>query len=149
MIDQILEAAYLSYLEYGGTGRFDLSDVKEKYDVEAVDLGRYLVAEKLVKQPQFSPSGFAATISMTGIARIHPEYIDNKRDKIMDALGTTGRQMNILKILGLKQKELQLGADLAKQFETEGLLHATYTGNVLVTLSEDGRLYYEENKPFF
>jgi len=153
MIDEILETGYYTYLEYGGTGRFDLGDIKKKYNVNIEDIGKYLVSRGLVKLPQFStgnPDEFTATISMYGISFVHPEYIDNNRNQIISILGTATGEMSIMELLGLDPKDFQIGFDLAKEFESEELLVARYLADdVFITLSEEGVQYYEDNKPFF
>ncbi len=147
MLNEVIEELYIGYVENGGTGIFDLGETIGNHGQDPHEVGRYLVEEGLVKFEQFRPTTFVAAISMHGIQKIHPEYINTNISSIISILGLNGGRMSLMEILRWEPKEFQRAFDLAKVLENNSMIDAQYTHNdVIVNLTFRGKQFYENNK---
>ena len=151
MINEILEAAFASYIERGGTGRIDIGEITSKYNQNPHEVGRYLVDEGLVKHQQFHPTTFVATISIYGIEKIHSEYFGQHVSTIISSLGLAGNGWaSIMETLNWEIQDFQRAFDLAKLLESNNLIEAQFRHNdVAIKLTLKGQMLYDDNKASF
>lgn len=147
---EILEHLFQGYLEHGGTPIFDVTQIITENGYDYNEVGNYLVKSGLVKNQRFNATGFSASINMSGIMKVHPEFIQEKKEKLISTLGVMGNpSSDILEILDLEPKDYQIGFDLAKLFESLRLIEVRFGPTISVKLSLEGRDYYERNKAEF
>lgn len=151
IVKEVLEHLFEGYMQHGGTPIFAVSDIIRQHGEDPNEIGRYLVDNGCVKHQQFRHDGFHASISMEGIRKIKPEHISDNREKIISILGIMGNgRMGIMEILDYEPKNYQIAFDLAKEFESEGIISAQYQHNdVIINLTLNGRNEYEKNKADF
>jgi hypothetical protein len=151
IINEVLEHLYEGYIEHHGTPTFGVDDIISAHGKDPSEVGHYLADRGLVKFPSFGPKGFHAAISMDGILRVKPEYVQENKDKIIGTLGLQGNpRSSIMELLDFPPEDFQRAFDLAKEFEAEGLIEAQYTHNdVIVKLTLEGEDYYDQNKADF
>lgn len=138
-------------MQHGGTPIFGVSDIIRQHGEDPNEIGRYLVDHGWVKHQQYRPDGFHASVSMEVIRKIKPGHISDNRDKIISTLGIMGNdRMGNMEILDYEPKNFQIALDLAKEFESEGIINAQYQHNdVIINLTLEGRKVYEINKADF
>jgi len=149
IVNEVLTELFKGYIEHGGTPIFDVTEIIKKHGENPHEIGKYLVDSGVVKNQQFRPTGFGASISMRGIESIKPDYLEDNLNTIISTLGETGTP-SIMEILEFEPKDYQLAFDMAKYLEGKGLIEAHFRHNdVLIKLSLTGREYYENNNAYF
>lgn len=151
MIDEILNYLFEGYIDSGGTSLFSIKEITQKYGADSSEVGRYLVSEGLVKNQQFTHTGFVCSINMAGIYKINPQFIDGHTSSILSVLGTSGNDWtSIMDILNFEPKDFQIAHGLAKLLENNGLIDTQFRHNdVIIKLTFRGIQLYEESKASF
>lgn len=147
MINEVLEELYKGYIF--NSSSIDITETIKKYNQDPHEVGSYLVKMGWIEHQQFRPNSFIASISMSGIMKIHPEYIDDNVSKIISTLGLNGKS-SIMEILDFDQKDFQRAHSLAKFLEQKGLVKPFFTYNdVILDLTFEGKMYYDKHKADF
>lgn len=149
MINEILEMLYQEYISNGGGNIFDISGIILKHNQDPHEVGGYLVKMGWIENHQFRPNSFVGAISMRGIGKIHPEYIQDNTLKIISTLGLNGKS-SIMEILDFETKDFFRAHQLAKLLEQKGFVSAFFTYNdVILSLTFEGKQFYDKHKADF
>lgn len=146
IVNDVLNHLFNGYIQNGGTPIFNASEIISNHGEDPNEIGQYLVDHGWVKNQQFRPDSFYASISMLGINKIKPEFISENRDRIITSLGESGNvRQGIMEILEYEPSDFQIAHQLAKEFEREGIIEAQYQhNNVIIKLTLEGRNEYEK-----
>lgn len=149
--NEILKYLYKGYLDYGGTSSFTIDDITNKYGVSSHEFGKHLLDRGYIKDQQYLPQEFAASITMHGINEIDPDYLENHTSTMLSTLGLNGGEwQGVSELLNLERKDHQIARDLANEWKSMGFVEVQFDHNdAYIKLTLHGRSVYEENKAFF
>ena len=144
--DQLLTVLFESYLQNGGS-ILDVSDIIHAGNEDPLEVGKYFVNHGWVKNHQYIPNGFRATISFMGISEIRQDWIDDKVNKVVKSLGENNNTDGIMNILQFENTKYQIAFDIGKYLEQLGYVTLTPAhSDIRATLTLEGKEYYEEIK---
>jgi predicted transcriptional regulator len=151
LINEVLEYLFNGYIHYGGTGLFPINEISEKHGVDSAEIGKYLVSAGLVKHQQFRHDGFSAAISIQGIYKIKPQFLEDHTSTIVSFLGVNGNEWtSIMEILNFEHNDFQIAHDFANFLKNNDLIDAQFHHNdVLIKLTFQGQRFYEDKSAFF
>lgn len=147
LINEILEHLFEGYTQSGGTKIFDVGQIITARNENTYSVGKHLVDNGWVKNQLFHPTTFAAGISMHGIQKIRPGYIN---DNVMHVLRTLSQAPNssfsLMEILQFEPKDFQIAHDFACLMRDNNLVDARFGHNdIAVQITIDGRNFLEGN----
>lgn len=152
MISDEIKRETLIYLfdKYINEPEIITHDIKEITDSHAESfrkVGLFLLNRGLVKNPQFTPTGFLCTISMLGIKEVKPQYIIEHTKTIITTIGKVGGEHSVMNVLKLPKNEWRKAKDLAFYLEVLGYLIVNYTTfDAFASLTLFGEVRYEQNE---
>lgn len=146
IVNEVLEELFEGYVEHGGGSIFDVTETITKHGENPHEIGKYLVEHGWVKYHQYRPTTFVCAISMSGIQKIRPDYIDGHLSTIVSTLGVNGNGWTrIMETLGFEPKDFQRAHDLARLFDDNGIIQTQFHhDDVIIKLTLRGRELYEK-----
>lgn len=141
---EILEYLFDAYLRDGGTKTYKLREVILGHGFSLTEIGNHLVRYRWIKNFEFRPNEFTAAISIEGIKKIKPNWLDSQFLKISGNLILNGNEKtSLMEIIEYEQKEYQIAEDIAKAFEDIGFVEIEKKeGDILVLLNSSGLQHY-------
>jgi len=149
---EVLEYLFEGYLANGGTHRFYIQHITEKYGIDSDKLGEMLVQDGLVKNQNYGlPGGFMGQITMAGIANVKPQHLLDNLSTVLSVLGESGNQLTgLMDILILETKDYQIAHDFGHYLYSRGIIEEPiFVHDVYVKLNLRGMQMFEEIKPRF
>ena len=131
------------------SSRYEITHIANAHGIDAVKLGNFLLRGQYVRNPQFLPGNrFIASINMEGIRWVHPEYINDCVDKVVNAVAISPDEFeDVMDILSFGRDHLK-GLDVALYMKDLGLVEVqARTPNVYVKLTNQGIEYYNTKIP--
>jgi len=151
-INEVLEHLFEGY-QSNPTAIFDITEViKEQNPTQDPnEFGTLLLNHGYIKNQQYRPTGFVCQISINGIEKIAPSYLNDKIEKVVSTLGISGGQGSIMEILEFEDKNFQAAFDIVKYMENRGFIkQGIYHHNdIIIELSLSGKEYFDKNKASF
>ncbi len=149
MVEECLTELFRCYLEDGGGGIYSLAEIIKKHGYTPEQGGNILVDNGWVKDQQFYITDFGAAISIQGINKINPHWMNDKVHKVMSTLYFTGGEwQGILAILEMPRKDYAIAFDISKILELMNLTELQrHPDDIRVSLTQAGRDFCEANKP--
>lgn len=149
--EEILDYLFDGYLNNGGTMIFAIDEITNKYDISSHEFGSHLLNSGYIKDQQFLPQGFMASITMHGINQIAPDYYEDYTSKMLSTMGLNGIEwQSVLELLDLKESDTQIARDLANEWKSAGLVEVQFDHkDAYIKLTIQGRSQYEKNSPSF
>lgn len=145
---EVLSALFDSYRQQPGSN-LNVSEIIKRHNYEPFDVVNNLKDEGLVKNVMnIVPKGVFCEITIDGIAELHPDFVDERRDKIISTLGLIGGRGSIVEVLDTKPNEFSMARDFAILLYEEGYLkQPLFSHNDgQIELSLNGQEYFNENK---
>lgn len=148
-VKRVLERLFMTYRSnYGVTT--NVADIIVECGYDPSDIGKYLLDNGWVERPRFGRFGFEGVITLEGVSKLKPDYLDDIHSKIVSTLGGLGNPtQDLLEILDFKPEDYMRALGLAKYLEAKGFISLKANGReIFVTLTTGGLDYYERHKPF-
>ncbi|MFZ6011320.1 MAG: hypothetical protein ACOYXT_13310 [Bacteroidota bacterium] len=132
---------------------YSINNIAKKYKADAVAISDYLLDHFLIRERWIYPDNVVTCrITIRGIEEIDPVYVHDKLSFILGGLVEAGGTKELMAILEHNIQAYAVAMDLIQQLESMALVEIfhTRTGNITISLTEEGRRYCEKaNKSFF
>jgi len=147
----VLKTLYNGYIQSPGS-IFEVGSIIKDTKIDPFELCKYLEKQGFLKNVQNSGGkNVYASITISGINKIDPDFVEDLKSKIISVLGMLGGRHRVMEVLSLEPKDFQLAFDIVKYLESLGLLKDSQYqhNNIVIELSIEGLDYYEQNKASF
>lgn len=142
---QTLRYLYSEYKK-GPSVIYPINSIAKKYGVDPVALSDYMTEQQWIRECWvYSGNVVACRITIKGIEKIDPVYVQDKLDQIIGGLAEAGSSKALLEILEFNIAEFSIASDIVNQLQNLGLVRINNTNHTMrVELTEAGRRYHEK-----
>ncbi len=122
-----------------------INPIAKKYKIDPVVLGDYLMDNGWVRECwSYSGNVIACRITIQGIEKVDPVYVQDKMGNILGVLADAGHPKPLMEVLEFNIEEYSIASDIVNQLQKLGLVRIDNSERTLrVGLTDAGLKFHE------